>query len=218
MGSREGAKGKGGNVKSAGGGGGATVAEQAKVANQPQFTGHLNLTKMQQQSLRAYQEGSSGHINLAHRGLTTVPLTGSHLRISENLDVAIHHSRINHPTLIRRAFLMPPGSATLRAGMTFDDGGFGSFSVKGEVTRRFLGRTVAGQGNQYYVLRVRAAPGTKALYVQGVPGASPHYTTGVTAEHEVLRPRGSAYKIRRARKVKSGPHKGAIVLDADIIA
>jgi hypothetical protein len=203
MGTREGTTTRSGNIKSAGGGG-------AGLANRPQFEGHLTLNQSQTTSVLAYQEGAAAPINRVLRGQTKLPLAEPSRKLVADLDAAIGNSRINRPTLLRRAFQAPAG---LKAGMVFNDGGFGSFSVDRVVTRRFISK--AKPGEVTYVLRVRAPAGTKGLYVQGVPGASYHHTQ-VVPEHEILRGRGSAYTIRRARKIKSGPLKGLIALDAEI--
>jgi hypothetical protein len=53
MGTREGTTTRSGNIKSAGGGGGADLA------NRPKFEGHANLTDRQVMAVEAYQAGAN---------------------------------------------------------------------------------------------------------------------------------------------------------------
>jgi hypothetical protein len=210
MGTREGTTTRSGNIKSAGGGGGADLANRTK------FEGHANLTDRQVGAVEAYQAGANYDINQFLRGRNPIELTGQHKVIIKELDASIANSRVNQPILVRRAIKMPAGNAILKAGMTFHDAAFWSTSTKGQVHKGFqAGRaSVEKHGVQNYVFRVRVPAGARGLYVQGVKGVA-HGDFG--HEHELMLPRGSKVKIRRARTVKGGFSKGTIVLDADLI-
>jgi hypothetical protein len=210
MGTREGTTTRSGNIKSAGGGG-------VGLANRPKFEGHENLTDRQVMAVEAYQAGANYDINQFLRGRNPIELTGQHKVIIKELDASIGNSRVNQPIMVRRAIKMPAGAAILKAGMTFHDAAFWSTSTKGQVHKGFQAspRSVERAGIQNSVFRVRVPAGARGLYVQGVKGVA-HGDFG--HEHELMLPRGSKVKIRRARQVKSGFSKGTIVLDADLIS
>jgi hypothetical protein len=202
MGTREGTTTRAGNIKSAGGGG-------ADLSKRVHFETLGKLSPKELEAITRYQEGANYGINRVHRGRNPAGLTPELQSVSDRLDAAIAKSRINKPTLLRRGFALPGGAAELKPGMIFVEGGFASTSAKTRIHREFTG----GPTEQRYVIRARVPAGSRGLSVPHAHGGAGFYAY----EHEVILPRGSQFKIRRARKVKSGEFKGAIVLDADLI-
>jgi hypothetical protein len=201
MGSREGASGRGTNVKSAGGG-----------AGQPQFTGHEKLMPQQIEAIREYQEAMNERINNHFRGVAGYEgaLADYQIDVVHKLDIMTSQGRINQPTVLHRGWSFEQGTSILPAhlyvGMTMTDPGFLSTSTKRKVAESF-----AGSFNGV-IMTVRVPAGTRGLYVQGA-GASKAYTEGKKAEHEVLLPRGTKYKVRAAKRRADG----VLVLDAELV-
>jgi hypothetical protein len=194
---------RGTNVKSAGGGG-AGLAEKA------QFTGHEKLTPAQREAVMKYQEAENGVINghLRDGGtLGTVPYWTKDT--ARELDVLTNRGRINMPTTLYRGWTLEQGTgglpANLFVGRIMQDPGFLSTS-----TKRNIGEKFAGSFNGV-VMRVRMPAGSKGLHVQAI-GASAKYTTGKEAEHEVLLPRGTKFRVKSAKRRKDG----VLVLDAEV--